>query len=403
MQKIPIKSLEHILDQDEFMAVQDELSNLLQFSVVTVTKDGIPIGHWNNFSEFCRLIRSSKKGFKSCVDCDRQASLHALELGVPQSYICHCGLHDCSAPIIVEGEYLGSVLGGQILTNESERKNIDVNEIATKFDLKQEDVQTAVNNLKIVSEDYVKKCMQFYSFMATYLAQISIKKIIEQSLINETNENLKLLQIVKEQELKRMKAQMNPHFLFNALNSIARTALLEDAPKAEKLIYELSDYLRYTIKSTDEMPPIRLELDNLMHYIEIQKTRFGDRISFFINIDNEILDSRIPSMALQPIVENSIVHGIESLECGGEIKILGKKDVETSDIYIKIIDNGVGFPDKVIELFNKNCDLDSANLGLGLLNTHIRIQHEFGKKYGISITSIPFVSNCVTIRIPDSK
>ena len=400
MQDFTGKSLEDILDKDEFMAVQDELSNLLQFSVITVNTEGVPIGHWNNFTDFCHLIRSSEKGYANCIECDRVASLRAIRLGVPQSYICHCGLRDCAAPIIVEGQYLGSVLGGQVLTSEEERSKINVDLLSEQFNISKELLSATIAKLEVVSEDYLERCMKFYSFMASYLAEISIKKLTQESLAQETSENFKLLQLIKEQELKRMKAQMNPHFLFNALNSIARMALLEEAPKAEQLIYELSDYLKYTIKNVEEMPPIKLELDNLMHYIAIQNTRFGDRISFSVDIDPHILEYKIPSMILQPLVENAVVHGVELLKEGGKISVTGKKKSKDSDIYFSIIDNGVGFPNHILQLFNSNLDKNDNTLGLGLLNTHARIQHKFGSEYGLTIDSEPLVSNCVTIKIP---
>lgn len=393
------KSMEDLLGEDEFMAVQDELSNLLKFSVITVNTDGYPIGHWNNFTDFCHLIRSSKKGSANCVKCDRDASLRAIKMGVTQSYVCHCGLRDCAAPIVVKGQYIGSVLGGQVLISEEERRRIDVERLSEEFHLCKEQLYAAVAELEVVSEEYLQRCMKFYRFMASYLAEITMKKLTENSLVVETNENYKLLQLVKEQELKSMKAQMNPHFLFNALNSIARTALLENAPKAERLIYELSDYLKYTIKNIQEMPPIKHELDNLQHYIAIQKTRFGDRISFNVNIDPHIYENKIPSMILQPIVENAIIHGVELLTDGGKIIIAGQKSKD-SNIYFSIIDNGVGFPERILRLFKDNSEIDNNTLGLGLMNTHMRIQHMFGPEYGITIISEPYVSNCVTIKVP---
>lgn len=399
MKDIIDKSMENLLDEDEFMAVQDELSNLLKFSVITVNTDGYPIGHWNNFTDFCHLIRSSKKGSENCVKCDREASMRAIKMGVTQSYVCHCGLRDCAAPIVVEGQYIGSVLGGQVLTSEEERSKIDVEMLSEEFNLSKEQLHSAVAELEVVSEEYLQRCMKFYRFMASYLAEIIMKKLTQKSLAVETNENYKLLQLIKEQELKNMKAQMNPHFLFNALNSIARMALLENAPKAEKLIYELSDYLKYTIKNAEEMPPVKNELDNLQHYIAIQKTRFGDRISFSVNIDSHILEHKIPSMILQPIVENAVVHGVELLTDGGKIIIAGKK-ASDSNIYFSIIDNGVGFPEHILRLFDSNTDINNSTLGLGLLNTHMRIQHMFGPEFGITITSEPYISNCVTIKVP---
>ena len=237
-------TIDKVINIDEFIAIQNELSNFANFSVVTVRPDGVPIGQWSNFTPFCRLIRSSPIGYQKCVECDRYHSLSALQKGNPMIYNCHCGLKDCAAPIVVNGIYIGSVLGGQVLIDESERKSLHVRKLATEFDLPRDQLQHVVNQMSVVPEAYLQRCINFYSFLASYVAELSMKKITQEKLIEETNEKLRLQKMVKTQELKRMQAQVNPHFLFNALNSIARTAMLESADKTENLIYDLSEYLR---------------------------------------------------------------------------------------------------------------------------------------------------------------
>lgn len=393
--------LENIIDWSEFSAMQNELANLVEFSVVTVNTEGIPIGSMSNFTPFCQLVRSSPLGRKGCEACDYQATLQALRIGKPFSYICHCGLQDCTAPITVDGVYIGGVLGGQAFIREEDRKKVDVTQIAHEYHLSQKELEQALANVKVVSEDYLQRCLRFYSFMANYFAEMEIKKITQEKLARETRERMRLQQIAQEQELKRMQAQMDPHFLFNALNSLARTALLEGADQTENLIYDLSNYLRYSIKNAQETPKLSQELENLQHYLSIQTTRFGDRIRFVVDVEPELLDWCVPSMTLQPIVENAIVHGLENRAEGGLVEVRGVRGPGKDKLLLSVRDNGVGIPPAIVALFQGDGDLEEApELGLGLLNTNERIKRLYGEQYGLKIESEIGVFSRITICLP---
>lgn len=400
MQVSPDITIEEVIDIDEFIRIQAELANLVKFSVVTVRPDGVPIGEWSNFTPFCRLIRSSPIGYEKCVDCDKRFSLTALQKGQPIIYNCHCGLKDCAAPIVINGIYIGCVLGGQVLIREEDRANINVRKLSEEFNLPYEKLKRVTEEVEVQSEDYLQRCINFYSFLANYVAEISIRKLTQEKLAQEIGEKMQLQRIAKTQELKRIQAQMNPHFLFNALNSIARTALLEDANKTETLIYDLSEYLRYNIKNSDDLPKLERELENVRHYLSIQKARFGDRIHYNVDFDPEILDWRVPSMTLQPIVENSIIHGLEIKREGGVIQITGRKVPDAMEMIISVQDNGVGFPQDILEIFRNECTINSDKLGLGLVNTNDRIKQLFGAEYGLTVESVPLESTVVNIKLP---
>lgn len=400
MQVLSDISIEKVIDIDDFISIQSELANLVNFSVVTVRPDGVPIGQWSNFTPFCRLIRSSEAGYRKCVACDKKHSLVALQKGQPQIYNCHCGLKDCAAPIAIDGNYIGCVLGGQVLIDEAGRKNIPAEKLAKEFDLPYEALKNAAAEVDVVSEDYLQRCINFYSFLANYVAEISVKKITQEKLVQETTEKMRLQKIAKSQELKRLQAQMNPHFLFNALNSIARTAMLEDAPQTESLIYDLSAYLRYSVKNTDDFPKLSQELENVRNYLSIQKTRFADRISFSIDFDREILDWRIPSMTLQPIVENAIIHGLEVKKEDGRLNITGRKVPGKMEMEVCVQDNGAGFQPEILELLGGGKVAEKNKLGLGLMNTHERLRQLFGPGYGLTVSSEPGRETEVRIKLP---
>ena len=388
-EKLENITIRDMLDISQFRIIQNELASLVDISIVTTDTEGVPIGELSNFTTFCQLVRSSPIGRKNCEECDRVASLRSLREGKALVYDCHCGLKDCTAPILVDGVYVGSVLGGQVIVRESDRAKIDAARISREFSLPREELEQKIAELKVVPEEYLHRSLRFYSFLANYSAESGVKNMIQKRLVKEREELVQLQQIAREQELKRMQAQMNPHFLFNALNSIARIAYLEDASQTEQLIYSLSNYLRYSIKNSEAMPRLTLELENLHCYLSIQRIRFGDRIRFSVDIDKDILDCRIPSMTLQPIVENAINHGLEDKKEGGYVTVNGKRSPDGQNILLTVYDNGIGFPAEMLDVLEGKEERpgDSPALGLGLRNTHERIKRLCGDNYGLSIES----------------
>lgn len=402
MSKAEALKLSEVIDVDAFMRIQEKLAKLVNFSVVTVDANGVPIGKWSNFSPFCKLVRSSPKGAERCISCDYNAGLLAVNEGKPLIYKCHLGLQDCVAPIIINGNFLGSVLGGQVLLRKNGHKSINAKLISEEFQLPYDEVVEAAESIPVVTRKYLEECIDFYTFMSNYIAEISMNKIVQEELLRESQVNLILEQKAKKLELKKIQAQINPHFLFNTLNTIARMALMEDAPRTEELIYNLCDLLRYNLKNVEEFPKIRSEIENIQKYLYIQTLRFSDRISYKLDVDPAILDFRIPSMVLQPIVENSIIHGLEQKKEGGVITISGKR-LNKTDLILSVSDNGKGFNPDFIRLFDGVNDMPNKHSGIGLVNTHDRIRLFFGSNYGIHIESQPDSLSMVHIMLPCLK
>lgn len=395
-------TLEKLLDKEDISRIQSGLSDIVSFSVVTVNSDGTPISSLSNFSEFCRLIRSSKKGMKGCIECDRNALHTSIKQGCSIIYNCHCGIKDCAVPIVVEGRVVGGVLGGQVLVRESDRPLVDTAELSKRFGIEKRKLDDAVAELDVVTGEYLQKSLQFYGFLSEFIAEEGYKSLIQQRLAEETMERIRLQHIVTEQTLKRIQAQMNPHFLFNALNSIARTAMMEDAPETEQLIYDLSDYLRYTIKTQTDTVTIAQELDNLNHYLNIQKLRLGGRIAFDIHSDSSLNDCRIPSMTLQPLVENAIIHGLKDCASDGKVSVTIRKRRGSRNRELEIIieDNGCGMPRDIIDSLDSGSIEDNPDHGLGLANTQLRIKTMYGSNYGITVESSINSFTKLTITLP---
>lgn len=210
------------------------------------------------------------------------------------------------------------------------------------------------------------------------------KDIVE--LINSEIENEKQK---KELEFKVLQNQINPHFLYNTLNSIKWMATIQNASGIPEMTTALARLLRNIAKGTSELITIREEIDLLGYYVTIQKYRYGGSINVNYNIESEELyDCKMIKFTMQPIVENSIFHGIEPKGIEGKIDINIKK-VDDKFVQIEIVDNGVGIPEEKIEKILKSKDVCNKNSfnNIGVSNVNERIKLIFGNEYGLKIKS----------------
>jgi two-component system LytT family sensor kinase len=187
-------------------------------------------------------------------------------------------------------------------------------------------------------------------------------------------------------ELQTLRAQLHPHFLFNTLHSIS--ALIRTNPHAaDKMLIRLSDLLRTTLQNSGvQKVPLKTELDVLENYLQIEQVRFQDRLRVHFEIDPELLDAEVPFLALQPIAENCIRHGISKRADGGEIRITALRRGEKMEINIS--DNGPGFTTR------------PGHNGLGMANTRARLERLYGEAQSFTATNRPEGGALVRMEIP---
>lgn len=210
------------------------------------------------------------------------------------------------------------------------------------------------------------------SFSNAQLA-LGLSQIISTQL--EISKIGKLKELATKAEIKALQAQINPHFLFNALNTIV-SFLRFDPNRARELIIDLSTYLRYNIECGDKLVSINRELEQVKAYVEIEKARFGDKLNVIYDLDDNI-DIKIPSLIIQPLVENSIKHGIledSNLQDGRVIISISKLD--HNSVKISIEDNGIGIPTEVITRVYANKDTGNK---IGISNVHNRLIYLYGR------------------------
>lgn len=212
------------------------------------------------------------------------------------------------------------------------------------------------------------------------------KAKLKQELLKQENENLRKDELLTQSELKMLQNQINPHFLFNTLNMIHCLVSTNQTKVASQMILHTSQLLRYGLEMQNSISTISLELKAIKSYIEIQKLRVSDRIEFVLNIENEdvIGNMNIPGMILQPLVENSIKHGLNNCMEDGEVEIYIAK--ENSIVTIEVSDNGVGMPQELmnekIALYNSS---DYNEPHFGLYNVIRRLQAFYKERVEIKI------------------
>jgi sensor histidine kinase YesM len=203
----------------------------------------------------------------------------------------------------------------------------------------------------------------------------------------------KLRELTALSELKALKAQINPHFLFNTLNTIAALIPIEQE-KAEETVHDLADLFRYTLDTAErEFVPLREELHFLDIYLRIERARFGDRLRVERTIDPESERVRVPALILQPIVENALRHGIGNRKRGGTITISTTCDRERC--HIRISDDGTGIPREKVDMVLRS--------GRGLKNVNERLLNLYKESSGVAVESSEGQGTTFIVSIPRKK
>ncbi|MCR4735668.1 MAG: histidine kinase [Treponema sp.] len=206
-----------------------------------------------------------------------------------------------------------------------------------------------------------------------------------------------------EMRYKMLSSQINPHFLFNSLETIRMKALSSGDKEVATMLRILASLLRYNLSVEGKPVPLIKELDAIQNYLNIQHFRFGERVSYDIVTTCDVQNIMILPLLIQPIVENSFLHGLENRVSGGFIYIFITNDVnEPDDILITVKDNGCGMDsDKIDSLMEKmnNPELHDESHSIGLTNVNSRIKLFYGEKYGLTIESEVGEGTSVIIRI----
>ncbi|SDE46799.1 histidine kinase [Sporomusa acidovorans] len=364
-------------------AIVEKFAQSVQMTVTLIDTAGNFLTDKENLPEICQCCMQGKSG-----DCILNTA--TVERPMEQR-IFHCkfGVSAIQSPFIINGRVLG-YLGcgyGRLSTNITQ-----VEPISDKFAA--DSAQEAYFKLNFIHRNHLNSVAETLSLVSASLIQLMINSLKEKELsdyrINLSQEREKqalLHHSLSQARLKFLESQVNPHFLFNTLNTIAQQAEMDGASKLASLTYSLSNLLRLSLGKADSLVTIEEELSYIKDYLFIQQTRFPKKFTVTISIEPEILEIKIPFMTIMVLIENSILHGFKDVRREGKLVIRGYKEGPCG--VIEVQDNGCGIPDNIVaavrELPNHEYDPPSLK-GIGIKNIFLRLKHYYGELFEFTIS-----------------
>lgn len=385
--------LREIIDLNSLQKIQDSIADVVEMAIITVDEEGKPITKHSRCCEFCNKIRNNKKYKNLCQKCDLEAGIQAVNLKKTYVHRCHAGLIDFAIPIVVDGVYLGAVMTGQVKIEDEE----NLKKIGQVYFEKRELINKNLIPSEVIIVDTQKmiKVIKMMQNITNYIVEEALLKIT-------TKEKNRLQKEFKKAKLNALKSQLNPHFLFNVLNSMSALAIIENAPKTRNVILNLSKMLRYTLKKSNQLVTLKEEIDYVESYLKLQKIRFEDRLDYEIKLEESTKKELIPFMLVQVFVENSVIHAIEPNDKKSKIVIESK--MEDSKFLLLIKDDGIGMSiEKLKDVRDCIENPDKEFERIGIQNVSKRMFYYFEDNYKIKIQSYPENGTVIKIQIDNKK
>lgn len=239
--------------------------------------------------------------------------------------------------------------------------------------------------LDVKGEDEVKQLSKTFNMMVVRIRQLMSQIISEQ-------------EAKRKSEFKALQAQINPHFLYNTLDSIIWMNENENYEGVTTMVAALAKFFRVSISKGNEIIQVSDEIEHARSYLIIQKIRYKDKFDFTIRARPEALQKKTVKLILQPLIENAIYHGISQIQEKGQIKITVV--IEENNVVFRVIDNGYGIKPEVLKDILNQESKSAHGSGVGIKNVNERIKLCYGKEYGIAIESELDVGTTIIIRIP---
>ncbi len=262
-----------------------------------------------------------------------------------------------------------------------------------------------ISDIPVTSEDEVGVTTQAFNEMKnsihTYIEQLQEKRRVERNLAEERVKNLEMEHLLKNAEIVSLRTQMNPHFLFNTLNTGVQLAIMEEADRTADFMGDLAVLFRHNVRRMWQKNTLRDEVEGLEYYTKLLKVRFGETYRVYVDIPEEFMEAEFPPMILQPLLENSIIHGFSDTEGGGSIEVRGFQEGGRRIVSVK--DDGVGMSARnaaeVLRPISYSEEDFSSQSGIGLRNVVLRLRLFFNNPEVVSIVSASGEGTEVRIRL----
>lgn len=385
------KNISDYLDIGFLQMLQDNCSRALGLAFVMVDYRGCPITHYSGFTPYCQLGRKNKAFFEMCKQCDAHGGLQAVITGEPYIYRCHAGLVDFALPLMCDGTYMGSLMGGQIRLSPDEGEGLE-DILSAKMDWrKDKDLNDAYNEMQVVSYEKVESAVTLLKNLLEFMmqnggrarqdaketdeGQAAGKKEAEQP-VEETQSPGREFSF-KKHEVASMKHQGRLRYFFFVMNMISQLAFQEKAAKTEAVAYDFADIMRYITEPGNGLSTLGEELSYVGALLRIQKAWIGDSLSYSISVPEQYWGVNCPHMVMEPLIGLAV----QGCEDGQLCKIEILAEVEQGEVLIQVVSDR----EMALEEMEHKLDESSQDEGYSLHDSDRSLKRIFGKRHGLSI------------------
>lgn len=381
----------HLFGKEALEDIQKKISGATGLACITVDYKGDPVTVPCSFTQFCQTVRQSQEACTLCHASDAFGAIQAAVTRKPSVYFCPCGLLEAAIPIIIKGHYLGGFIGGQVRCEDAPSDVARLENVMKQsvYHQKEKSLEPWFESINIYPYE---KFVHTANLISIIINQLSEKIIIQQMQITGLEQELSHITAqyqkdIMDRKLKNTEiscqSQLNPYFLKNTLTSISNMAVIEDAEKTTKMLNTFIEYIKQLYISTQPYPYLFIELENIERYLEMQKIKMGDALSYCIQIPENMKLQRIPGQILLPYIEYAVFYGISLKRGGGDVIVTGS--YQGDDVCIIVEDNGPGYSEeeliKRFEKFDRGHEGDS--IGAGITNARLRLKALYGGKYDV--------------------
>lgn len=386
-----VQQISELLDLNALQRIQDDFAKSMNLAFVTVDYKGRPITQPSGFTEFCTKARGKVAFREMCYQCDAHGGLHAAITGVPYVYRCHADLVDFAVPLILEGSYVGSVMGGQVKLHDKEVEQLEYL-IPRQLDWqKDEELVEARKKIGITPYAKVESSVTLLRNMIQYILDEAYKKAKAQE--------------EEEDEGAAGKAggenMVEADGLLYILNTAAMMAYHEKAPNTEEILYNFSDMIRYCCRQPGKLTTVGDELGYIGKFLQVQKAQYSDQLSYAIEMPEDCMGVPCPYMLLQPLVQNALQSAPSDPARLTEIRIFGRQ--AEGDLLLYVADNGTGMKAQMVEsVLDTQGYRDDKETRMNLYNMNRKLKGYYGPQYGLSIRSVDdgFEGTEICVRLP---
>lgn len=379
------------IDKEEFL--QETIKELFRHNLRPLR---IPLSIYNEdqhlvysnseFPGFCKKCCPIEENIYNCELYNQKALFLPPYYEGISAFSCHNGLFLYTLPIVCEGELLGFIKTGHIKTKSAGNTEKSANEVYTAPQSTEQGMLDTIRNIS-------QSICTHYQFCKVQVSFYKNKRV----LTDKIKEDDKIQEYVKTAQNKVLNLQINQHFLFNTLNTIAGMSIKEHAFQTYEAIGNLAQLFRYTLRTETPFVLLKEEISYVKNYISLQKLRFGERLQVCFDLEDDLLNScEVPFNFLQPIIENCFVHAFKNNQSAMQLILQNYRD--KNELCFRIQDNGEGIPDEKMKELVSNMENGIGNSGTFMILR--KLQSVFGNNFSYQLSPVENGGTLVTIRIP---